>query len=278
MRYGVWSKILSGHSIPDAAKMVKTAGYDGIEWRIHEEGHVRLGDAVGAAGYLRQVCSSIDLEIVTLGSYIQTGDLGDFCRLAEAAKLAGCSNVRVWAPFYDGSVDYHTLLQRTRENLARIEEVGRKFGVRAVLEIHFGTIIPSAGLARKLVEGFDPHYLGVIYDPGNMVNEGMEAWKMGLQVLGPYVAYVHFKNTGWFRGSRDNDGPGEAQGGNGWRSEWVGIDEGMVSWEGVMRALIDVGFDEYLSNENFSRTPVERKLAGDLKYLKRIEQLLKENS
>lgn len=277
MKYSVWSKILSSYSIPEAARMIKSAGYDGVEWRIHDEGHMSLAEVVEKATYLKEITTSEGLEIVTLGSYIQAKEIDDFRHLAEAASRANCKNVRVWAPFYDGTVDYYALLNDTRENVAKLQDAAREFGVRAVFEIHFGTIIPSASLARRLLEGFDPLYVAAIYDPGNMVNEGMENWKMGIQVLGEYLGYVHFKNAGWFhREPGRPGGPSEFKGGNGWRGEWVPINGGIVDWEKVMSSLVESGFDGYLSNENFSDIPIQERLVGDLRYLKEIEKKVRQ--
>ncbi|MNH42928.1 hypothetical protein D3C79_1047240 [compost metagenome] len=65
--------------------------------------------------------------------------------------------------------------------------------------MHFGNIAPSASLARQLVDGFDAKHIGVIYDPGNMVYEGFEQYKLGLEVLGEYLGHVHVKNAIWSR-------------------------------------------------------------------------------
>jgi sugar phosphate isomerase/epimerase len=212
------------------------------------------------AEYLREVTSSQGLEIVNLCSYIQAAEIKTVERLCKAAEKAGAQHVRVWAPFYDGQTSYTKCLQDTRSVIKEVEQLAKQYHRKAVFEIHHGTIMCSASLARNLVDGFDPESVGIIYDPGNMINEGMENWKMGIEVLGEYLAYVHFKNAGWIR----KDGR--------WQCEWLPMREGMVDWSQVMRALAEVGFDGYLSNEDFSPVPIDVKLKDDLAYLKEIER------
>ena len=65
------------------------------------------------------------------------------------------------------------------------------------MEIHHETIVPSASARAGSSMGFDPASVGAIYDPGNMVWEGHEQYRLGLETLGPYLAHVHAKNTGW---------------------------------------------------------------------------------
>jgi len=49
------------------------------------------------------------------------------------------------------------------------------------------------------VSDFDLRYIGIIYDLGNMVHEGYENYKLGLELLGDYLSYVHVKNAVWNR-------------------------------------------------------------------------------
>ena len=121
---------------------------------------------------------------------------------------------------------------------------------------------PSAALAYRLVSNFDPDLIGVIYDPGNMVCEGYENWQMGLELLGPYLSHVHVKNAAWLQTGETADG--EKQ----WRHQMVAIKEGSVSWPEVLLALSRVGYQGWLSFEDFGPGSTETKLADNLAYIK----------
>jgi len=104
----------------------------------------------------------------------------------------------------------------------------------------------------------------VIYDPGNMVTEGYECTEMGLEILGPYLAHVHAKNGAWIH--RDDVAPGEHPWSPGIASP---LDEGIVEWKRILKALKDFGYDDYISFEDFSSSRrTEDKVAFNIEYIK----------
>ena len=40
------------------------------------------------------------------------------------------------------------------------------------------------------MQGLDPKHVGIIHDAGNMIIEGFENWRLGLEILGEYLAAV----------------------------------------------------------------------------------------
>ena len=123
-----------------------------------------------------------------------------------------------------------------------------------------GNIMPSASLAWRLVEGFPPERVGVIYDPGNMVVEGYECYKMGMELLGDHLAHVHVKNGSMEKGPVRPDGTQE------WKRMWAPLKEGIADWRQILADL----YEGYLSSENFSEEPLEEKLAGDARYVRAL--------
>jgi sugar phosphate isomerase/epimerase len=170
----------------------------------------------------------------------------------------------VVASNYDGTRHYDDLLARAREGYEAAEEEARRNGVKALVEVHNGLICPSAAATRRLLDGLDPQWVGVIFDPGNMIREGRENWQMALEMLGPYLATVHVKNGGWFVGE---DGK--------WATQEMSLSEGMVDWAAVIAALKSVGYDGWLDIEDFrggwarasEEFPTRWKLEQDFEYL-----------
>jgi sugar phosphate isomerase/epimerase len=89
-----------------------------------------------------------------------------------------------------------------------------------------------------------------------MIIEGREAWQLGLELLGPYLDYVHAKNICWVRdGAR-------------WRWQFAALEHGQVDWREIATALRRVGYDGYISNENFFEVPMRSRgfVGEDLSY------------
>jgi sugar phosphate isomerase/epimerase len=87
-----------------------------------------------------------------------------------------------------------------------------------------------------------------------MIHEGYENFRLGLELLGPYLAHVHVKNTGWKPESRRENGTRE------WSSYWEPVSGGIVDWKQVLADLAAVGYDGYLGLEDFSGTFGSREL------------------
>jgi sugar phosphate isomerase/epimerase len=255
-------------------------GYDGVEWRVHDEYHIAPRELVARAGEIRRLADGHGLEIPCLTAYAPLADLDQQRWFGEACAIMGCPRYRPGAVIYDGTRRYRDLHAATVDALEAVIEAVSPFGVKPIIETHFGTIAPSAALALRLVEHFDPAKIGVNYDPANLVIEGREAWQMGLELLGPYLDYVHAKNAAWAR----EDGK--------WRWVFASMRDGQVDWAEVMRALRRVGYDGTISFENFHLVPmrsrgfigedltqhadvfrdIDQRLADDLTFLKGLER------
>ena len=69
---------------------------------------------------------------------------------------------------------------------------------------------------------------------------------MGLEVLGPYLAHVHLKNARWAPAGARDDGTVR------WAAAFAPLDEGSVDVRDLLRALRAVGYDGWISFEDFS--------------------------
>ncbi|MFW6061467.1 MAG: sugar phosphate isomerase/epimerase family protein [Planctomycetota bacterium] len=124
--------------------------------------------------------------------------------------------------------------KRQMEGLARQCE---RHGLRAVYQVHHGTLIPSAWAAWELVRDLPAEHVGVMLDPGNQTQEGWEAPKRSAHLLGKHLVSVGIKDGGVYR---DGDKTGLKKG---WRKTLgVTLNEGMVDWYDVARALKSVDF------------------------------------
>ncbi|RIX52767.1 sugar phosphate isomerase/epimerase [Paenibacillus nanensis] len=279
MKYAVFTVMIPDCPPDRSVKLLKEYGYHGVEWRFTNNDPSRSAEqpsfwgnnlstiaASSSEEELRAVRALMDeagLEAPNLASYIQSGDVAATERAMKAAKILGAPSIRVGVPNYDRSRHYEDLFREARAYLAEAEKLSSEYGVKAMIEVHHGNIACSASLARRVVDGFDPAKIGVIYDPGNMVHEGYEQYKMGLEALGPYLGHVHVKNAVWKR----TDAPvPDVAGGNHepvWKSEWGPLREGAVHWPTVIADLKAIGYDGWLSFEDFSGSAATETLLRD---------------
>jgi sugar phosphate isomerase/epimerase len=276
MRYAVFTVSLPEWTPEEAVGQLAGLGYDGVEWRIADDppravpgfwqGNrctFPLGSFLEDAPRIRALTEAAGLEMPAIGSYAQAGDVERVETVLRGAAALGTPKARIQVPEYDGQVGYVEVWERTRRDYREVERLARTHGVKALVEIHHGTIVPSASAARRLLEGFDPEWVGSIYDPGNMVWEGHEQYRLGLETLGPYLAHVHAKNSGWRQSGRRADGS------RAWQAEWAPLDAGIVDLRGLFAALRQVGYDGWVSVEDFTtERPLAERVRENLRYLR----------
>lgn len=282
-KYSVFTVMMPDFDIEESAALLKSLGYNGVEWRVHSvpsvfpdkadfwrgnRATIDIETIIKTAPKIRRITEDAGLEIVGLGTYLGYKLLDDITRCMEAAQIMGCKSIRVSPPNYDGSVNYNDLYEEALEGYAMVEDLAREYGVRANIEIHHGNICSSASLTYRLVSNFDPDYVGVIYDPGNMICEGYENWQLGLELLGPYLSHVHVKNSAWVEAGVTEEGEKR------WKHTMVATKEGCVDWTVMLMALSKVGYSGWLSFEDFSLGDTKIKLADNIAYLKALANRL----
>lgn len=229
MKLGVFTVMLPDLTPEEAARALRETGYDGVEWRVKGTPEALRGDVPSFWGNnrctleptpaeaerARRLAAEAGLAIPNLGTYLEVGDLEATEAAMRFARQAGSPQLRVGAGAPDGS--YAESFARARAYLEGVETLAKRYGVRALIELHHRTICPSASLAHRLVSACDPAHIGVIYDPGNMVFEGFEDPRLGLELLGPYLAHVHLKNA---RYERPEGAACGGRRGRLWRTVW----------------------------------------------------------
>ena len=262
MKVGVFTVGLPDLTLDEAVREIKDAGYDGVEWRVarvpedvrSEEPSFwgnnlcTLAPTEEDARRARRLSEEAGLEVPGLGTYVTVGDLEATEEAMRFAVTAGAPQVRVGAGAPDGR-SYEELFAAASAFLVDVGGLARTHGVKALVEIHHGTICPSASLAHRLVSAFDPECVGVILDPGNMAQEGFEDYRIGAELLGPYLAHVHIKNSAFERPA----------GGGVWEPRWAPLEDGVVDFGLVFEALDHVGYTGWFVMEDFSGVRASRE-------------------
>jgi sugar phosphate isomerase/epimerase len=279
MKISVFTVCLPEYDLEQTVALLAGCGYDGVEWRVqridpslageppsywrHNRSTVDLTTIVEQAPAVRELTRSAGLEMPALATYVPCGDEENAERVMRAAMSMGVPMVRLGVPRYDRTRPYAELYDQARWQLEGVARLAAAYAVKVLVEIHHGTIIPSAGLAHRLLDGLDADLVGAIYDPGNMVCEGYEAWRMGMELLGPYLAHVHVKNYAWHPEAEE-----DARGTVHWAPRPAPLSRGMVDWGQVIEDLQAVGYEGYLSLEDFAPGDTEAKVREDIAYLR----------
>ncbi|MBP3953024.1 sugar phosphate isomerase/epimerase family protein [Bacillus suaedae] len=262
MKFSLFSVMTPDTTPEQLVNYLNETGYHGVEWRYKETTEDLKKDKPSFWGNnlctispditdqeireLTLATKENGLKVVSLNPYLTSGDLTSTEQVLQTAQKFGATNIRIGVPWYDRSENYNDLFKEAVTYLKEVEQMCKQYNIRGLVEAHFGTIAPSAGLAYRLVSEFNPEQIGVLYDPGNLVHEGYENYRMGMELLGEYLAHVHVKNAFWQKKHEHEDGTVD------WSVEWAPIDKGIVDWKRVFSDLKAVGYDGYIGMEDFS--------------------------
>jgi sugar phosphate isomerase/epimerase len=290
MKFSVFTASTPDWTPSQAAQTLADQGWDGIEWRIVDD-RPAPGETVPAGrsfwagnnstwqftgiedqvGEIARTTDAAGLEYSGIGGYQQASNRAGVDTMLRVTSELGARQVRVAMPMYRQERErtgetYPQIFDRTRADLEWAVSRATELGVKALVELHHMTITPSASAALRLVDGLDPEHVGVIHDLGNLVIEGFEDHLAAFELLGPYLAHAHVKNARWV-----DTGDTRADGSTIWQNEWAPLRTGQASVSEYLDALRQVGYDGWVTIEDFSTDlPLEARTADNLAYLRSL--------
>jgi len=278
MRFGCTFGVVQSLGMEAGLERMAAAGYEGVELAANTLVTTDDGEPMAQCRPLRpgeveaslpafvsigERVRGLNLELASMVfSYFWVGRfelpaMEDYFRLARAA---GAPALKVAGTLIGGRPpDYWEALRGAQEQMETVCAFAEKHGVRALIELHDGYLHESASQARRLCEPFDPKWVGVIHDPENMIRSGKEHWPHSFDILGDYLAYVHWKNMGY------RWDPDEKR----WATFRTPLAEGLVDWRQIVAALHSRGFDGFMMNENGFLQDI-RVLDDDLAYMRAL--------
>lgn len=280
MKYAVFTVSTPVYEPEIAVQRIKEFGYDGVEWRVldqepstahstfwnNNQATLPLQTLVKDAPKWKALSDGAGLEVPSLGTYVSCDEPEAVDLAMRGAAAMGVKQLRVRVSGYDGLEPFLPIWERNQAQYKDVAALAKQHGVKALVELHHRSITPSASAGRRFVDGFDPVHVGVIHDVGNMVYEGFETPRLGLEVLGPYLAHVHIKNSRWFPEKYNTDGSVS------WKCDAAQVHKGVIDMRQLLTALHGVGYDGWIGLEDFSlERQLDDRLRDNLTYLKTVE-------
>lgn len=292
MKLGVFSVSLPEYDLAESVALLKELGYKGIEWRVEPVGRpawftddevpfsyrywvenkstLDINNIMESALKAKTLCDEAGIEILGMSTSLPLANIEQLEKVLAAAKAVNCPMVRAGLVTYDAKTsekNYPALRDEQRACLKALEPKLKEYGIKLVLETHHGTMIASPSAGYRMLEGLDPEYFGLIFDPGNMVYEGYEDYRMAFQILGPYLAHVHVKNSVLEYDGEDEFGAAK------WNQNWATLRKGMANLKDLFEALVWIGYNGTMCVEDFSNeNSTHDKLADNITYLQKLAE------
>ena len=284
MKIGAFTTFLPEYTFPEACKLIKALGYDGVQPRIvpaasasfdpskpynpwgNNKGGISETDFFADPKGALEPATDLGLAISSVASYTSTADMDRAVNMAKACGKAGIRNVRIAAlPMpQEAKFDYNDFMERSRGTYKELVAEAKKVGVRPCLELHMGTAYPSPSGTVAFLRGLSPEDVGILYDPANMLSDGWEVPKVALNVMGAYLAEVHVKNGKYIPDGVDARGVAK------WKVVNAPLAEGCVNWADVIDALKQHGYNAWLVEEGHTEENTYVRLQTALALLKKL--------
>lgn len=274
MRFSVFTAALPEWTPEQAVERLAAQGWEGVEWRVVDQQDAPepgfwagnrctwpLATLEQDVPRIRELTEGAGLAFSGIGGYALCDEPDDVERLLAATAALGARQVRVRIPALGGA-PYPEVFDHARRHYADVAARAAHHGVKALVELHHQTVTSSSSAALRLLDGLDPAAVGVIHDLGNLVIEGGEEVRAGLEMLGPYLAHVHVKNCVWRPAETAPDGTVR------WEHTWAELQAGQADVRAYLRHLVELGYAGWVTLEDFSTDrPQEERTAANLAYL-----------
>ena len=235
-----------------AVKEAKKLGYQGMEVCLFPEGPLSLDISESDVAKLGKLLDDAGLQAAS----VTTGVLWDYpltstdpaqrdkgkqavVRCLEVANQLGATGILVVPGaveiFFNPEaeiVPYDVAMQRVEEVMKELAPVAEKNKVAIGIENVWNKMFLSPLEARDVLDRVGSEYVGWFFDVGNILALGFpEQW---IRILGKRIKKVHVKDYRRAVGTADG---------------FVDLLEGDVDWPEVVKALKEVGYDDFLTAE-----------------------------
>lgn len=222
----IFSKHLQFLTYADAARAAAEMGFDGVDWSVRPNGHVRPErvetDLPKAVEALRSAGFTPLMMTTAVGDATNAMDQ----RVLRTAAGLGFRYYRMNWYNYTPNQPLPESLREYEQKLAGLSELNKDLKLVGCYQNHAGELVgASVWELWQLLRGVDQQHMGVQYDIRHATVEGGLSWKNGLRLLEPHIKTIVLKDFRWTQ----KDGR--------WTVENTPIGQGMVDFTNYFRLL-----------------------------------------
>ena len=239
-------------TVKESLSLAKKAGFEGVELALNGEGELSLQSTQQEIAEIRKTAEDMGLKLYSLScglcwDYRLSDDDANMRRKAkdmikkqlETAKILGADTilvipgvVNVEFSMPEKKVAYDVVYERALEGVNELKVYAEDLQVNIGLENVWNKFLLSPMEMRDFIDKIGSDYVGSYLDIGNVLYCGYpEDW---VRILGKRIKKVHFK-----------DYRVQAGGLHG----FVDLLAGDVNYPEVVKALQEVGYDDWVSAE-----------------------------
>lgn len=241
----MWACVTGQMSVMDKFKMIKEAGFEGIEidGGMDRAEVLKARDATGLQ-IPSVICATHWLKPLSdPNPAVRQAGLEGLKTALHDGKEYGATSVLLVPGQVKKEVSYDQAYVRSQAEIKNAVPLAEELGVKIAIENVWNNFLLSPLEAARYIDEFDSPALVWHFDVGNVINIGWpEHW---IHILGKRIHKLHIKE--YSRKKRDAEGL--------WKGFQVEYMEGDNDWPAVMQALDDVAYKGWGTAEPAYRPP-----------------------
>src|ERR1051325_4604249 len=228
----MWGTVGVKGSVAEKMKLVKGAGFAGVEMNSHmdQEEVLRARDEAGLT--IPSVCGAHHWAkpLSHPDSKVRAEGLEALKQCLRDAKRYGASSVLLVPGVVNKEISYADAYTRSQAEIRKAIPLAEELGVKIAIENVWNHFLLSPLEAARYVDEFNSPWVGWHFDVGNVIAYGWpEQW---IRILGKRIQKLHIKEFSREKANKEG--------------LWKGFDveflKGDNNWTAVMKALDEIGY------------------------------------
>ena len=260
---------LAAFSYREVGRMLKDLGVTGPDLTVRKGGLVSPATVAVDLPKAVQTFGEFSLAVPMITTAITSAEDSLARSVLETAAKLGIRYYKLGYFSYEDMARWRETIDATRGALHGLAKLGARLDLRAGMHNHAGD---SVGCALwdswEAMQDVDPNRVGFFFDPAQATIEGGKTgWNLGFRRIAPRLFMVAIKDFVWEKT------------GQGWRTRWVPLGEGLVNWPAFFALLKTTPFagpiSLHIEYDPGGKTKTEQydrsyeAAARDLRFLKR---------
>jgi L-ribulose-5-phosphate 3-epimerase len=194
----LFSKPLDGYDFDFMCECIAASGIGGIDLTVRPGGKVEPSTVETDLPKLAERSLKYGLVTDMMVSGILSAADPATERVLKTASAAGIKHYRLGWFQYDFKAGIMESLGKFREELRKITELNRKYGIHGGYQNHAGPRVggPVWDL-NELLRDLPPEYLGSQYDVRHAMVEGANTWFIGMRLIAQHIRTLAIKDFTW---------------------------------------------------------------------------------
>jgi len=217
----LFSKHLQWLDYYESAQLMAEAGFDGVDLTVRKGGHVTPERVEEDLPKAVEEIERAGLKVYLMTTNLKNATDANAEATLKTASELGIKQYRMAYYRYDWEKGVAATLPDIQSQFSELADLNRQYGMHGAYQNHagdwFGAPIWDIW---NVLKDLDPQYAGCQYDVRHAVAEGGRSWKLGLDLIAPWVSTTVIKDFHWMQ---REDGS--------WRAGSVPLGEGMVNFE-----------------------------------------------